>query len=490
MLASVDEQNCGGIPARSGHGRDAWHARFLHPRRPEACFTSGMQLVDLLEHPDLSLAFTGTGADWPDRLTRGLDAGEVRLVSRGADGDAALALAPESAQDARNLGMALAKLARELKAGTVKVAATSHAAPLAAAALAAGWQDRRYKGGDRLEADVQLQVDGLDAAASARLRGMAAGVTFARELVSAPANHLNPASMAREAQTLSTHGVEVEVWDGPTIEARGMGLLAAVAAGSVTGPRLIRLTLPARGEATRVIALVGKGITFDTGGYSLKTGAGMYGMKNDMGGAGAVLGAMRALAELRGSIPDGTEVRAYVAAAENMVGPHAMRPGDVYRAANGKTVEVTNTDAEGRLVLADALAVACDEGATELVDLATLTGVKVAALGNDMAALFCSDADLAARLKAGAEAAGELLWELPLHQPYLKSYRKNTIADLKNSDMVPAGGSIKAALFLQQFVTRPWAHLDIAGNAAKEDVATGWGVGTLVEYVLAGQTQD
>ncbi len=449
-----------------------------------------MQLVDSLERPDLSLTFAGTGADWPERLTRGLESGEVRLISRGADGDTALAIAPADAQDARELGAALAKLARELKAETVKVAATDHAAALASATLAAGWQDRRYKGGDDQQEEVQLQVDGLDTAASARIRGMAAGVTFARELVSAPANHLNPATMAREAQTLSSHGVEVEIWDGPNIEARGMGLLAAVAAGSVTGPRLIRLTLPAKGKTTRIIALVGKGITFDTGGYSLKSGAGMYGMKNDMGGAGAVLGAMRALTELRASIPDGTEVRAYVAAAENMVGPHAMRPGDVYRAANGKTVEVTNTDAEGRLVLADALAVACDEGATELVDLATLTGVKVAALGNDMAALFSSDRALAARLQAGAEAAGELLWELPLHQPYLKSYRKNTIADLKNSDMVPAGGSIKAALFLQQFVTRPWAHLDIAGNAAKEDVATGWGVGTLVEYILAGEGQD
>ncbi|MDV6374521.1 M17 family metallopeptidase [Deinococcus arenicola] len=469
-----------------------------------ACFTPGMQLVDLLERADLSLTFAEmgaarTGEDWPERLyperlyperlARDLEAGEVRLILRGEDGDTALALPPENAQDARELGAALAQLARELKAQTVNVTATDHAAALASAALAAGWQDRRYKGGDHQKAEVQLHVEGLDANASARIRGMAAGLTFARELVSAPANHLNPASMAREAQTLASHGVEVEVWDGPTIEARGMGLLAAVAAGSVTGPRLIRLTLPAHGEPSRIVALVGKGITFDTGGYSLKTAAGMYGMKNDMGGAGAVLGAIRALAELRGSIPEGTEVRAYVAAAENMVGPLAMRPGDVYRAANGKTVEITNTDAEGRLVLADALTVACDEGATEVVDLATLTGVKVAALGNDMAALFCSDRELAARLTAGAEAAGELLWELPLHQPYLKSYRKNTIADLKNSDMVPAGGSIKAALFLQQFVTRPWAHLDIAGNAAREDVATGWGVATLVEYVLGAETK-
>jgi leucyl aminopeptidase len=443
-----------------------------------------MQLVDSLERADLSLTFMGPDADHPERLTRGLKAGEVRLLSRAEDGDTALALAPADAQEAREVGAALAKLARELKATSLQVAATDHAAALAAAALAAAWQDRRYKGSGEENA-AQLRVGGLDAAASAHVRGISAGVTFARELVSAPANHLNPATLAKEAQTLAGHGLGVEVWDGADIEARGMGLLAAVAAGSATGPRLIRLTLPARGEVRRVIALVGKGITFDTGGYSLKNPQGMYGMKNDMGGAGAVLGAMRALAELKADVPEGTEVRAYVAAAENMVGPHAMRPGDVYRAANGKTVEVTNTDAEGRLVLADALAVACDEGATELVDLATLTGVKVAALGNDVAALFSPDADLAARLKAGAHAAGELLWELPLHQPYLKAFQKNTVADLKNSDMQPAGGSIKAALFLQQFVTRPWAHLDIAGNAAKEDVATGWGVGTLVEYVLA-----
>ncbi|WP_418514447.1 M17 family metallopeptidase [Deinococcus sp. RM] len=439
-----------------------------------------MPLVNFMDAADLTLSFVT-----PDggRLTRDLNGGEVRLTARHEDGDQAAALHPGSAAEAREVGAALVRLARELKATRVRVPASEHAAALAAAALAEDWRDGRYR--QATSAPVQLLVEGLGADEQARIEALGAGLTLARDLVSAPANVLNPATLAREARTLEAHGVDVDVWDGDDIAARGMNLLAAVAAGSATGPRLIRATIPARGEAHTVVALVGKGITFDTGGYSIKPAAGMVNMKSDMGGAAAVLGAVRALAALRDLIPEGVEVRAYVAAAENMVGPDAMRPGDVYRAANGLHVEITNTDAEGRLVLADTLTVACEEGATELVDLATLTGVKVSALGNDIAALFSSDAALTARLKAAAQDAGEHVWELPLHQPYLRTYRKGTVADLKNSDMQPAGASSKAALFLGEFVTRPWAHLDIAGNATREEHATGWGVGTLVEYVLA-----
>ncbi|MBB5377126.1 leucyl aminopeptidase [Deinococcus metalli] len=448
-----------------------------------------MPLNSTLERADLTLSFLGGRQDVPERLTRDLKADEVRLVSRTADGDSALALEPQDAAQARELGIALAKLARELKAESLRVAASGHGAALAGALLAATWRDERYRSTDAWRTPVQVHLEGLTETDVRRVQALEAGITFARELVSAPANHLNPATLAAEALTLEAHGLNVEVWEDATLRARGMNLLRAVAAGSAVGARLIRVTLPARGAARRVVALVGKGITFDTGGYSLKTAQGMYGMKGDMGGAGAVLGAMRALGEVRGAVPEDVEVRAYVAAAENMVGPDAIRPGDVFRAANGKTVEVTNTDAEGRLVLADALAVACDEGASEVIDLATLTGVKVSALGNDIAALFSSDPALTARLLGAAHAAGEYVWELPLHQPYLRAYQKTTVADLKNSDMVPAGGSIKAALFLQQFVTRPWAHLDIAGNALKDEAATGWGVGTLVEYVMAARAE-
>ncbi|MVN85496.1 leucyl aminopeptidase family protein [Deinococcus sp. HMF7620] len=439
-----------------------------------------MPLVNRLEQADLSLVFAAP--EHSERLTRGLKSGEVRLLSRSGTGDEVAALRPTSAAEARELGAALARTARDLRAASVQVPASEHGAALAAAALAEGWREGRYR--QASASAPALLVEGLTEGDHARINALSAGLTFARELTSAPANVLNPATLAREARTLEALGLDVDIWDGDDIEARGMGLLAAVAAGSVTGPRLIRVTLPARGEARTVLALVGKGITFDTGGYSIKPAAGMNGMKNDMGGAAAVLGAMRALGELRAHVPEGIEVRAYIAAAENMVGPQAMRPGDIYRAANGLHVEVTNTDAEGRLVLADTLTVACEEGATELIDLATLTGVKVSALGSDIAGLFSSDAALTSRLKTAADAAGEYVWELPLHQPYLKGYQKNTVADLRNSDMVPAGASIKAALFLQQFVTRPWAHLDIAGNATREEVATGWGVETLVEYVL------
>lgn len=441
-----------------------------------------MQLVSRLDQADLTLTFlAGEGAELPAQVTRNLQPGAVRVRSRGLEGDVAVALPPKDAAEARAVGTALVGLATDLGAQTVRVEAAEYSEALALAALAAGYRDARYRAQAR-PGPAELAVEGLGDAA--QVRAVAAGIQFARDLVNAPANLLNPVTLAREARRLEALGADVDVWDGSEIEARGMGLLAAVGAGSAAGARLIRVTLPARGEVTRVVALVGKGITFDTGGYSIKPAAGMATMKNDMGGAAAVLGALRALAEVRDRLPEGLEVRAYVPAAENMVGPHAMRPGDIYRAANGKTVEVVNTDAEGRLILADALTVACDEGATELVDVATLTGAKVTALGDDIAALYSTDAGLTARLKASAAAFGEFVWEMPLHAPYLKAFQKETLADLRNSDLAPAGGSIKAALFLREFVTRPWAHLDIAGNALKEGQATGWGVGTLVGYVL------
>lgn len=451
-----------------------------------ACFTGDMQLVNQLERADLKLSFVNADATQA-RTLRDLKPGQVRLTARSDELDEAVAITPENATEAREIGVALTNMAGVLGAKSLHVAPTEYAAAIAGAASAAHWKDVRFRGeGSSASEAPRLHLEGLSDTDLKRTQAILAGLTFARELVSAPANHINPATLAREARTLEQYGLDVDVLDAEDVKARGMNLLAAVAAGSKDGPRLIRVTLPARGERQRVVALVGKGITFDTGGYSIKTTQGMYGMKNDMGGAAAVLGTLRALADLKGLIPGGVEVRAYVAAAENMVGPDAMRPGDVYRAANGKTVEIVSTDAEGRLVLADALAVACDEGATELVDVATLTGAKVTALGSDVAAVFSNAPELTARLQTAAGAAGENIWELPLHQPYLKAYQKNTIADLKNSDLNPAGASIKAALFLSQFVTRPWAHLDIAGNAAKEDVATGWGVGTLTEFVLGG----
>lgn len=449
-----------------------------------------MKPVQSLERPDLKLSFVEADAV-SARTLRDLKPGELRLSARTEEHDEAVAIRPASAAQAREIGSALAVLARTLGAGRVSVEACEYAAPLLSAASAGDWRDARFKGNAPQKEAPELHVAGLGEADHQRTAALLAGLTLARELVSAPANHINPATLAREALALREHGLQVEVMEEGEVKARGMNLLAAVAAGSKDGPRLIRVTIPARtspagSETRKVMALVGKGITFDTGGYSIKNTQGMYGMKGDMGGAAAVLGCMRALADLKDQIPAGVEVRAYIAAAENMVGPEAMRPGDVYRAANGKTVEIVSTDAEGRLVLADALALACDEGATELVDVATLTGVKVSALGRDIAAVFSSDPGLTNRLKAAAEAAGEHVWELPLHQPYLKAYQKNTIADLKNSDLNPAGASIKAALFLSQFVTRPWAHLDIAGNALHDEGATGWGVGTLTEYVLGG----
>ncbi|WP_281173190.1 leucyl aminopeptidase family protein, partial [Deinococcus pimensis] len=227
-------------------------------------------------------------------------------------------------------------------------------------------------------------MDGLTDAEAARVEATAAGVTLARDLVNRPYNALDAMALADVARGLAEeHGLEFEAWDREECARRGLGLFLSVAQGSEQEPRFITLRYRPEG-ARRSVALVGKGVMFDTGGYTLKTMQGMATMKGDMGGAAAVLGAMKAVALLA---PD-TEVRAYVAATDNAVSATAMRPGDVFRGVTGKTVEVTNTDAEGRLTLADALAVAEMDAPDVVVDLATLTGAKVTALGDDVAALF------------------------------------------------------------------------------------------------------
>jgi leucyl aminopeptidase len=310
-----------------------------------------------------------------------------------------------------------------------------------------------------------------------------------RDLVNAPPNELTPARLAAWAEEIAgAPGLRFEALGPEEIRAAGMGALAAVAQGSDNPPRLITLTYepesPARADFR--LGIVGKAITFDAGGLSLKPAARMEEMKSDMGGGAAALAATAAIAEL--GLP--LRVLTVVPSCENMPGGHAYRPGDIIRALNGKTIEVTNTDAEGRLILADALWYARESGATHLVDLATLTGAMVVAMGDYYAGLFGNDQEWIEEIRAASEASGDHVWPWPLHETY-RRYIDSQFADMKNSSEYRQGSPILAARFLQEFVGEgPWAHLDIAGTAYlergrgdyyTESGATGYGVRLLAE---------
>jgi leucyl aminopeptidase len=248
------------------------------------------------------------------------------------------------------------------------------------------------------------------------------------------------------------------------------------------------LTYKPEGVPRRKLALIGKGLTFDSGGLNIKgAGSGIEGMKMDMGGAAAILGAAKAIAQLQ---PD-VEVHFISAVTENMISGRAMHPGDILKASNGKTIEVNNTDAEGRLTLADALVFAEKLGVDAIVDLATLTGACVIALGDDIAGLWSTDDAVATQLTQAGEMAGEKIWRMPMEERYFEGL-KSPLADMKNTGPRP-GGSITAALFLKQFVKEtPWAHIDIAGpvwtdkeNGYNNAGATGYGVRTLVNWVIS-----
>ncbi len=309
---------------------------------------------------------------------------------------------------------------------------------------------------------------------------------YARDLVNEPPNALTPERLAEEARTLAeAQGLEVEVLGPDQIEALGMGAFLAVARGSANPPRLIHLVYRPE-KARRRVALVGKGLCFDTGGYSLKPTEGMRHMKADMAGAAAVLGTFRALAALE--VP--VEVHGVIAAAENKISGGAYVVDEVVRAMNGKTIEVGNTDAEGRLTLADALAYASRQAPDAVVSIATLTGSSVVALGRKIAALFATDGRLAEALRRAAAAEGEKIWPMPL-EPSYKKLLKSEVADLANVGN-REGGAIQAALFLSEFVKEPYAHLDIAGPAFIPEAwelgpagGTGFGVRTLARW-LAG----
>ena len=407
-----------------------------------------------------------------------------------------------STERLRRLGTAAALQARQRQISRI---GWIHRTDLAAAASVqavvegiglASFSGDVYKSGERGSPPVREAIIGLTAGADSALeaalhrgRILAESCNISRALCNAPPNELTPAVFADRAVEIGrTAGLEVEVLDEKAIAALNMGLLLGVARGSVEPPRVIVLKhTPNGAPAGPVLGLVGKGITFDTGGISIKPADGMERMKTDMTGGAAVISAMRAIAMLKAPI----RVVGVVPAAENMPGGRAIKPADILTSASGTTVEVINTDAEGRLILGDALWYARQLGATHLVDVATLTGACVVALGKVASGLFGQPTSWIEAVKSASDRAGDRLWPMPLYDEYAEQL-KSEIADMINSGGRPAG-ACTAAVFLKAFVgDLPWAHLDIAGTAWAEESkpwqpkgTTGVAVRTLAELALS-----
>ena len=350
----------------------------------------------------------------------------------------------------------------------------------------------RFRSSDEDENGGEIErlelLSGADVGAPAEVARVAAeAANRGRELQNLPSNVATPGFLADRAREVADahDAVSVEIFGREDFERLGMGGLAAVSQGSDEEPHLIVLRYSGTGDADAkpALGLVGKAVTFDTGGISIKPASRMQEMKMDMSGGAAVLEATAAIAELGLEL----ELVSLIPATENMPSGHAVKPGDIITQHNGKTVEVNNTDAEGRLILADALSHCADLGAERIVDLATLTGAVLVALGSTYAALVSNDDEWAERVREAGETTGELAWRLPLHAEY-KELTKGSVADLTNASEKRKAGTIYAASFLEEFVDeRPWAHLDIAGTAwdvGREYVgkgATGFGVRLLVE---------
>jgi leucyl aminopeptidase len=344
------------------------------------------------------------------------------------------------------------------------------------------WRSARSR---RELASLRLVAPAEVDAAAQRAARVAGFVTLARDLANAPGNLLPPAELA--AQAMELEGVAVEAFGPERIAELGMGALAAVAGGSVNEPRVIVLRYDPPGARTDLtLGLVGKAVTFDAGGLSIKPALRMHEMKGDMAGGAAVIAGIGAIAAL------GLPVRAVgvVGACENLLGAGAFRPGDVLTAANGKTIEIVNTDAEGRLVLADALWYARELGATHVVDFATLTGAMVLAMGDWYAGYFANDDAWSTALEAASAASGDPLWRWPLHPRY-RRYIDSVFADMRNATELREGSPILAAEFLREFAGEgPWAHVDMAGTGVlarprgdflRVRGGTGYGVRLIVE---------
>ena len=409
-----------------------------------------------------TISIPGPGAGLSRILVIGLgkrdDVSPRRLEEAGGCVAAQLASEPVAAIDAVDLD-------------------ASSAAAIAMGAALRGYRFDRYRTKEKPEDKPKLAKVILLTAEAARaktafapMRAVAEGVFLSRDLISEPPNVLFPAEMAERCKQLTALGVKVEIFGPKEMAKLGFGALLGVSYGSVTEPRMVVMQWngasagkpAARKAKAKPIAFIGKGVTFDTGGISIKPAGGMEDMKWDMAGAGAVIGLMAALAGRRARV----DAIGLVGLVENMPSGSAMRPGDVVTSYSGQTIEVINTDAEGRLVLADVLWYCQEKFDPQfMVDLATLTGAIIVGLGHEHAGLFSNDDDLSEKLTAAGKATGEKLWRMPMSAEYDKAL-KSDIADMKNVGGGRAGGSITAAQFIERFVNKkPWAHLDIAGMA-------------------------
>jgi leucyl aminopeptidase len=473
--------------------------------------TSQMQL----SHLDVDLVVVGLreGESLPAEIADAPGAGDARggfeklALLHPEDGGRALVVGLGKAEDvdAERLRVAAALAAKEARRLEARSLAWrlplggdgETAAALVTGTILASYRFDRFKSGDpeepatvELESLILLAPEEVAAAAEAARVG-AEAQNRARDLQSLPANVATPSFLAERAAEIAagSDAIEVDVLGRERLEEKKMGGLLAVSQGGPEEPKLIVLRYRGGGDGP-TLGLVGKGVTFDTGGISLKPGAGMQEMKMDMSGAAAVLEAVAAIAELGLEL----DLVAVIASTENMPSGTAIKPGDVITQYGGKTVEVNNTDAEGRLILADALAYAAELGAERIVDLATLTGAVTIALGSTYAAVIANDDELAAAVEQAGRESGELVWRLPLH-PEFKALMKGKVADLSNLASKRKAGTITAASFLEEFVGETaWAHVDIAGTAwdvGREYVgsdASGFGVRLLLELAseLAG----
>ncbi|MCP3855987.1 MAG: leucyl aminopeptidase [Actinomycetia bacterium] len=464
--------------------------------------------VKALDVPAFSGALDDAGFDdatraWLDRRGFEGNLGQWHAVPR-ADGVLQVVVGLGSADDftsakLRRAAALVAKAASKEKVlvtQLVDVAATRIDPSDAAQAVAEGFTLALYHFSDYKSRSTSPQLGrvsvlggGGATTRAALVKGAAIGdaVCTARDLVNTPGGDLTPVELARRARALARkHGLQVRIMDQKAIREAKLGGLLGVNRGSEQAPRFIKLTYKPEGRSRGKVALVGKGITFDSGGLSIKTGQGMMTMKTDMAGAAAVIGAMEAIAQVGPPV----EVTAYVAATDNMTGGDATRPGDVLTLRNGKTIEVLNTDAEGRLILADALCLASEDKPDAIVDLATLTGACMVALGPRIAGAMGNSEGWIGQLQTAAERTGERIWPLPLPDDYRKMV-DSTIADMKNIGG-PYGGALTAGIILSEFVDEgiAWVHLDIAGPSSTDAEdgetlkgGTGFGVRLLVDAI-------
>lgn len=460
-----------------------------------------VQLSGLLAEASSEEDFTGKSGQSVVLRLPGIGSKRVGLIGLGQSASTPTAF--------RGLGEAVAAAAKAAQASNVGIVLASseglsaESKLTAASAISSGTvlglhDDTRYKSESKKTALKSVDILGLGSGPELDKKlkyaeDVSSGIIFGRELVNSPANVLTPAVLAHEASKIASAYSDVisaTILDAEQCKELKMGSYLGVAAASANPPHFIHLCYkPIGGPAKAKLALVGKGLTFDSGGYNIKTGPGcsIELMKFDMGGSAAVLGAAKAIGQIK---PPGVEVHFIVAACENMISGTGMRPGDIVTASNGKTIEVNNTDAEGRLTLADALVYACNQGVEKIVDLATLTGACVVALGPSIAGVFTPSDDLAKEVIAASELSGEKLWRMPLEESYWESM-KSGVADMVNTGG-RQGGAITAALFLKQFVDEKvqWMHIDMAGPVwnDKTKAATGFGISTLVEWVLTNSS--